>query len=535
MGFNFGAFAGGAAKAGVDTYFRLGEEERRDAEAKRLQELHDAKMAEIQKENELDKAYADTLGRTGTPEAWRTAGGSRGPQEEGAQPALSANPTEAFPTQKLYSRDQAMQDYRNKIMGISATKGAEVLGKMQGLEKGELEIDAYKRAAKKEAAFDTYMNTLKDKIPALRDEVQSELKTNGISGTVTKYGSEFTKLTGHTASVIGNELVIKDAKGKVIERLSDHDDILNGLTDVLGKRIQHNAMQGMLTAGVFTNAKDLQEFFKTQSTIKTQEQTAAAHTMQGQAALQNAATSASIAPSTIALHNAQAGHATAQGALLQQSIELAKNNVAAREAMQPFLDKITQIADPTTPEGKATYEKLVMQAAAAGATKSADIKGLLDSVKKQPKEPKEPITNKDVLDYVKEFGSKPSNEFDKKSGKAIPIDQLPPSKQRAYAEDFYGKGAGTEGAGGLPSDVKPAPRTESTAPAAPAAAIPTKTQSAVVPAAVPASAPMPVKTVAYGKTGYKMPGMLGVYATPEQAQAAWAQKNAPLAPAGRFD
>jgi hypothetical protein len=46
---------------------------------------------------------------------------------------------------------------------------------------------------------------------------------------------------------------------------------------------------------------------------------------------------------------------------------------------------------------------------------------------------------------------------------------------------------------------------------------------------------MPVKTVAYGKTGYKMPGMLGVFDTPEQAQAAWAQKNAPLAPAGRFD
>jgi hypothetical protein len=39
------------------------------------------------------------------------------------------------------------------------------------------------------------------------------------------------------------------------------------------------------------------------------------------------------------------------------------------------------------------------------------------------------------------------------------------------------------------------------------------------------------KSTAYGKTGYQIKGVIGVFSSPQEAQAAWAQKYAPKAPA----
>ena len=107
-----------------------------------------------------------------------------------------------------------------------------------------------------------------DTIPAIiylqnyyNADIETELGSNGLTGAVKKYGGEFTKITGYTPAVVGNELVIKDKDGKVIQKLSSHDDVLNGLTDVLGKKISQDALSGMLNAGVFRNPKEMQEYF----------------------------------------------------------------------------------------------------------------------------------------------------------------------------------------------------------------------------------------------------------------------------------
>jgi hypothetical protein len=60
---------------------------------------------------------------------------------------------------------------------------------------------------------------------------------------------------------------------------------------------------------------------------------------------------------------------------------------------------------------------------------------------------KEPITNKDVLDFVEKNGDAPSGIKDKNTGKELRVREVPLSQQRQLAEDFYQKGAGS---GGLP-------------------------------------------------------------------------------------
>ena len=73
MGFNFGAFAGAAAKSGVDTYLTMTDVQRkeremalREAENERQQNLYNQQKTEWEKGQRLDEAYANTQGRVGS-------------------------------------------------------------------------------------------------------------------------------------------------------------------------------------------------------------------------------------------------------------------------------------------------------------------------------------------------------------------------------------------------------------------------------------------------------------------------------------
>lgn len=65
---------------------------------------------------------------------------------------------------------------------------------------------------------------------------------------------------------------------------------------------------------------------------------------------------------------------------------------------------------------------------------------------------KKDVTNADVMSFVKEYGDSPSNEKDPKTGKPIPIRDLPISMQAAYAREFFSGVDSTEG--GLPDVPK---------------------------------------------------------------------------------
>lgn len=529
MAFNLGAFAGGLAEAGSDSFYKYKEQERRDAEMKQRQEIHDAWKKEQAETEALKAAYGETLGRADTPEALRTAGGAMGLQPEGAQGALPAGAAAAFPAQKMYGRDQALQAYRNRVMGINPLKGAEILGKMQGLRKGELELESAERDAKFNQKFDAFNDQTHKMVFDLHHEIDDHIATNGLKGAVDKYAAAYKEATkGNTVALVGKEMVIKDKDGKVIGKSSDPVQITNSLSEALEINLMTKRGNDMVKAGMFKNAHELQSFLKDRSTMQTQEATAAAATSNAQANMisarasaQNAGTQAQLAVSHAALYNAQAAMSNAHADLFKQSIKTAEGNTEAKAAMQPYLDKIADIKDPLSDEGRREVEKLTLQAVTAGAKHSSDMVKLLGELKKPDKSQApevDPEAKKAAYKELSEVGTDP---------KAI-------AAVKAKWSNVFGPTALDKAIADRAKQAAPA----APAPAAPApAAIPpasTAPTSTVPAAALPANAPAVTKSTAYGKTGYQIKGVVGVFGSPQEAQAAWAQKYAPKAPAS-FD
>lgn len=389
MGFNFGAFAGGLAKSGVDTYTRLSEEERRDAEAKRQVDIHKAFLRNEQENERLSALSNETFGRVGQTD---TSALSPREQDNPSVPDLQTGLPQGFQA-KPYTAEQAAAEFKTRAMGINPLKAADYQAKLQGVRRGELELLSIERAAKQDKAFDTHMEETHKSLANMRQDIQGTFDTDGMNGLVKKYGSDFKDATGNSVALMGNALVIKDSKGKVVgQPVTRPEDAINALSNVLGKRAMEASLEGMVTKGLFRNSAELMDYFTKRNNMETQTSnaqssriSALASQTSANASAQNAATQASIAPSTIAQNQAQAAMYTAHAGVYAQTLEVAKSNKEAREAMQPYLDKIAEITDPGSAEGRKEFERLSMQAMAAGAKKSSDIKGLLDSMKKADK------------------------------------------------------------------------------------------------------------------------------------------------------
>lgn len=539
MGFNLGAALSGAAEGASDTYFKLKEQQRRDAEMKQRQEMHDAWKRE-QLENEQLKALAgETYGRVDTPEAWKTAGGAMGPMPEGEQTALPADAAAAFPAQKLYARDQAAKDFQARAMGINPmkamdyeTKALQTQNLRQGIKKGEYELTALERSSRLDAAFESYMAETHQKLAGMRQEIQGTFDTDGMNGLVKKYGSDFKDATGNSVALVGNALVIKDSKGKVVgQPVTRPEDAVNALSNVIGKKAMESSLDGMLTKGLFRTSAEMMDYFTKRSTMRTQEATAAAATTNAQAnmmtagaSVQNAATNAQLAVSHAALYNAQAAMSAAHADLFRQSIKTAENNQSAKEAMQPYLDQIAQVKDPLSDEGRKEVEKLTLQAVTAGAKHSADMVKMLNELKKPDRSQQvDPEIKKAAYKELSEIGTNPKDIAAVKAKWPEVFGMSETDKAVKAAEERRKNPQAIPAA-----PAAPVPATN----VAPAPAAPTSTVPA---AALPASAPAVTKSTAYGKTGYQIKGVIGVFSSPEEAQAAWVQKYAPKAPAGRFD
>jgi len=540
MGFNLGAALGGAAEGASDTYFKLKKQQREDAEMQQRREVHDAWKREQAENDQLRALAGETLGRSDTPEAWRTAGGAMGPQLESAQTALPANAAEAFPAQKMYSRDQAMKEFTTRAMGINPTKameyetkGLQNQGARQNIKKGEYELTRLERDSRQDAAFETYMAETNKKLVGVRQDIQGTFDTDGMNGLVKKYGSDFRDATGNSVALVGNALVIKDSKGKVVgQPVTRPEDAVNALSNVIGQKAMQASLDGMITKGLFRNSAELMSYFKDRnamenqtSSAQSQRISALASQTSANASAQNAATQASIASSTIAQNTAQAAMYNAHAGVYNQTLEVAKTNKEARDAMQPFLDQIGALTDPNGKD-KAEFDRLSMKAIAAGATKSADIKNLLEASKRADKSiaPEvDPEAKKQAYQELREAGT------DAKLIKAV----------KDKWEMVFGPNETTRAIMAAEERRKNQQPGPAAAPAAPAPATPTAIPTAAAPpttpaAALPASAPPVTKSTAYGKTGYQIKGVIGVFKTPEEAQAAWAQKYAPKAP-GMFD
>lgn len=414
MGFNLGAFAGGLAKSGVDTYTKLSDEERRDAESKRQADIHRAFLQDQEENQRLRALTGETYGRVGQPEAFRTAGGAMGPAQptpeqnaqaenemyrnmggrlspeaERAMGLPSPTPGDAakmFPAQKIYSADQAAAEFKTRAMGINPIKAADYQARLQSARKGELEITGLERAAKQDVEFDTYMQDTHKKLAGMRQDIQGTFDTDGMNGLVKKYGADFKDATGNSVALVGNAIVIKDSKGKIIgEPVTKPEDAVNALSNVLGKKAMESSLDGMLTKGLFRNSAEMMDYFTKRSTMRTQEATAGA-------TVSNAATNAAQLAEQIkaGLFEAQAGQArasaassTAHAAVYRNMADLYKSNKEAGEAVKPYLEKYAALSDKEKdgPEGR----RILEEGALAAAKKSTDVTALINTLKKPDK------------------------------------------------------------------------------------------------------------------------------------------------------
>lgn len=168
MGFNFGAFAGGLAQGGMNTYKMLEDlesQKKRDA----LIEMQTQQMRqETDQQRRLDEAFANTQGRVGQTndytQAIQTAGGigsqqakmlsdqaaGMGPENEkiaaeNAVGAMRANagqaPVSALPTPSTYTQDQATRDYIQAASKVSRKGGLEAIQMKSAMRASKLEDD----------------------------------------------------------------------------------------------------------------------------------------------------------------------------------------------------------------------------------------------------------------------------------------------------------------------------------------------------------------------------------------------------------
>ena len=205
MAFNLGAFAGGLAKGGMDTYSNLVDIEAKQKETQRRE-------AEWKAQDALDKAYAETYGAgdTKTNVAYGVPGadGSKPVEYSDADGPAVAPVT----TQSKYTAQQKAEDFQRKAAALGA-RGIDI----QKTTAGGYQLENERRTNE--------INQKKFSLIQERAEAEATLKTlaeNGdTAGIVNHFGPLMAAQTGNSYALVngpkGQTVEVRDGKGKLIE------------------------------------------------------------------------------------------------------------------------------------------------------------------------------------------------------------------------------------------------------------------------------------------------------------------------------
>ena len=336
MGINLGAALGAAAQSGANMYLKLGEEQRQEEELAMRRREADWQEEQRQQERKLNEITSQTLGMGDTRVTGQDYTGVTGGIDT-AEPALR---TEA------YTPQQKMADFKQRALGAGIP--LQKVTAISGAHRAE------KYAEKEEIAL------------GFTQQVMDDIKANPTDlGAV--FNKHFTdqynegKLPGlgdgKTADVVptatgGQSIILKDAKGNVTKTIPLDLNTIQTLTQKWTGAMMASSSPANWWKNMETDLKARE--------VKVKED---------------------LVPSEIRKNNALAGQASAHAGVYNNLLETAKNNKAAGEAMQPFLDKLAGLKDPTGTD-KAEADRLMVQAATAGAQKSKDVAGLLSTLRK---------------------------------------------------------------------------------------------------------------------------------------------------------
>ena len=370
MGFNLGAFAGGIAEGGTDTYLKLQDQKRRDAEAARQQEQHEAWKAKQGLEEDIRRAGKETLGMAGKPVEYQ--GGEMGPQPEAAQTALRSDIATA--PAPIYTEAQAQKDYLQRLRGLD-------IGKAQEFEKGTLELGALKRgeryAQNQENALGFNQHVLKDAASGMSPEelikkhimpVYNENKLAGVND-------------GKTMKIIPSAL--EGGEASVVLEGKD------GKQETLGP-VSYKMVHMLTTEGqaIMMSSSTPENYWKHKAQFVS-ERNAESQAISAQAAATQAGTQAKHLDAQVraGLFEAQASQArgaanqaNAHAAVFKNMVDLAKINKEAGEAVKETLAKYEALTDEEKAGPKG--QQVLTEGAVAAAKKTGDLTGIMNALKK---------------------------------------------------------------------------------------------------------------------------------------------------------
>lgn len=422
MAFNFGAFAGGLAQGGANTYFRMGEAQRQEEElAIRKQEA--AYQEEMRnQERKLNEITGQTLGMGDTRVTGRDYTGVTGGIDT-AEPALK---TEA------YSPQQKMADFKQRALGAGIP-----LQKVTAVSSAQR---AEKYAEREEMALgfsQQVMDDIKANPSDLGAVFKKHFQDQYNEGKLPGLGD------GKTADVVpvatgGQSIVLKDAKGNVTKTIPLNVDTIQALT-------QKWAGAMMASSSPASWWKSREEDLKARQ-VGVQEAELNEKMKAGLFSAQ--------AKQALGAANASNAHAAVYGNMLT----LAKENKAAGEAMKPFIEQFSALT-PEEQQGSKGIA-LLTQGAAAAAKKTGDVTGIISALKKPDADTKITVNPDGTVTQ----GGNLYVPDPEKPGSYKPATGIGPSPlDKAIAEKLKNK---TEAA-----------PTEKPAPAKPAAALPTTRSS----------------------------------------------------------
>jgi hypothetical protein len=285
MAFNLGAFAGGLAQGGFNTYKTLSDiesQKKRDE----LIELQAQEAKAAMEERAALKSAAGVYNKVGTndyaSEMERVGGrgiGSvnsgvggddfdRAVNESAAAVALENKarveasragiPTDDAATwQKAqaeaatmkpaaYTREQADTEYLAKVRGISPDRALDVEAK-------QMQVKAGRREDKFNDEFDAERAKWNEQTTNLMSKFDSALTKDGANGVVREIGPEFKKITGQSISLVGNDIVV--GTGKNAEKIPARD-LRGAFETAMSQHYTQGFAESLVKKGMFKNAND---------------------------------------------------------------------------------------------------------------------------------------------------------------------------------------------------------------------------------------------------------------------------------------
>lgn len=275
MAFNLGAFAGGLAKGGVDTYSTLTDIEAKAQETKRREAEFGAWQKEQAGKEALRSAIAEQGGeKTFTPNFSGTGG-------------MDTNDVAPTPVTQTPAERRAAIEQR-AIAGGADPEAA-------------MRYTASRRTADLTNAFDTTMDKLHKESADRVSSIKATAEAGGMKGLAETFGPELKKAFGHEIQfkpVPGGtgEIVAMDGK-KVVARYDSLEKATQALEGLASQEFETKFSKAMLQPGMFSSPKELSDYMNKQAELKNQgitanaaSRSADAHMKSAEAAVLNAKT-----------------------------------------------------------------------------------------------------------------------------------------------------------------------------------------------------------------------------------------------------